>query len=92
LRATAWNLRYHELIGLEVEVIRHPDASLAGLRGRVVWETPRALLVEASGGRQLLILKSGALLAFRLPGGERVVLRGDDLLGGPVDRLKKLRR
>jgi len=92
LRVTAWNLHYHELIGLEVEVLRHPDTSLGGLRGRVVWETPRALLVEASGGRRLLILKSGALLAFRLPGGERVVLRGDEILGGPVDRLKRLRR
>jgi len=92
LRITPSNLRYHELIGLEVEVRRHPDPGLIGLRGRIAWETPHALLVETGEGRRVLILKSGALLAFKLPGGRRVVVRGDEILGGPVDRLKRLRR
>ena len=93
MRHTPGNIRYHEFIGLEVEVLEHLDPGLQGLRGRVIWETRRALQVEASpGGRRLLILKSGALLAFHLPGGRRVIVPGDELLGTPVDRLKRLRR
>jgi ribonuclease P protein subunit POP4 len=93
LRHTPRNLKYHELVGLRVEVIRHLDPSIEGLSGRVVWETRRALLVEAEGRRgRVLILKSGALLAFHLPGGKRVIVPGDELLGTPVDRLKAVRR
>ncbi len=93
MRHTPGNIRYHELIGLEVEVLEHLDPGLHGLRGRVLWETRRALQVEVSPeGRRLLILKSGALLAFHLPGGRRVIVPGDELLGTPVDRLKRIRR
>ena len=92
MRITPRNLRYHELIGLEVEVLRHYDPGLIGIRGRVAWETRRALLVESGRRGPLLILKSGALLAFHLPGGRRVVVPGDDLMGDPIERLKRLRR
>jgi len=91
LRITPWNLRFHELIGLEVEVLRHLDPGLVGVRGVVEWETPRALLVSR-GERRILILKSGALFAFHIPGGGRVVVPGDDILGGPAQRVKRLRR
>jgi len=92
LKRTPRNLRYHELIGLRVRVLRHLDPGLSGLEGRVVWETERALVVEAPERGRLLILKSGALLAFHIPGWGSVVVPGDELLGTPVDRVKRLRR
>jgi ribonuclease P protein subunit POP4 len=91
MRIKASNIKYHELLGLEVEVVSHPDPGLEGVRGVVTWETARALEV-LSGGRRLLILKSRALFAFKVPGGETVVVPGDSILGSPADRAKRIAR
>ena len=43
------NLRKHELIGLEVEVLHATDPSQAHVRGRVVDETRNTLVLEIQG-------------------------------------------
>jgi len=89
---TPRNIIFHELIGLPVKVLSHYDPSLVGLEGVIVWETARTIHVRVRGGRTLVILKSGALFALQLPGGEEVVVRGDHLLGRPSDRAKRMVR
>ncbi|MCW3992450.1 MAG: ribonuclease P protein subunit, partial [Candidatus Bathyarchaeota archaeon] len=43
---TARNLLRHELIGLDVEVVRDRNPSNASIRGRVVDETRNTLLIR----------------------------------------------
>jgi len=92
LKRAPKNLVFHELIGLRVRVLRHPDPSLEGVEGRVRWETKRSLEVEAGSGRVVRVLKEGALLEFYLDDGARVRVRGDHLLGTPAERARRIVR
>lgn len=82
------NLRKHELIGLQVEVVRATDPGVAHLTGRVVDET-RNLLVIESGGVEKRIAKQGARFRFQLQGG--IEVEGDEIRFRPEDRVKKAR-
>ncbi|MEB3844302.1 MAG: ribonuclease P protein subunit [Desulfurococcales archaeon] len=85
------NIFFHELIGLEVEVVRHPDPSLVGLHGTIVWEGSRTLKVR-SNGRTITMLKSGGLFRFTLPSGDKVLVEGDLIIGDPAARARRARR
>ncbi len=89
MRRTARNLRYHELVGLEVSVKSHTDASMISVSGLVIGETKNMLEV-LSGGRVLKVPKIGGLFAFKLDDGTNVIVRGDDIVGRPEDRLKRV--
>jgi len=92
LRITKRNILFHEIIGLGVRVLRHSDPTLEGLEGRVVWETTNAIYVlPKDGGRPKLILKRGGLFAFMLPQGDVAPVKGEQLIGDPVDRAKRMR-
>jgi ribonuclease P protein subunit POP4 len=82
------NVRKHELIGLQVAVLRSPDPSLVGVRGLVVDETRNTLVVEA-GGREKRVPKEGTRFRFEVQGG--VEVDGDEILFRPEDRTKKAR-
>lgn len=91
MKPTPGNILYHELIGLEVEVLSHPDPRLAGLKGRITWESRNTLVVER-GGERLVILKSGGVFRLQLPGGEHVTVRGDHILASPPERARRMVR
>jgi len=82
------NLRKHELIGLQVAILRSPDPSLVGVRGLVVDETRNTLVVEA-GGREKRVAKEGTRFRFDVDGG--VEVDGAEILYRPEDRTKKAR-
>jgi ribonuclease P protein subunit POP4 len=82
------NLRKHELIGLEVAILRAKDPSLVGVRGHVVDETRNTLVVQAEG-REKRVPKEGTRFRFALQGG--VDVDGDEILYRPEDRVKKAR-
>ncbi len=85
------NIFFHELIGLQVEVIRHLDPSLIGLKGTVLWEGSRTLKVR-SKGRTIIMLKSGGLFRFTLPSGDKVLVEGDLIIGDPAARARRARK
>lgn len=88
MRRSAKNLRCHELIGLEVEVLDHSDRGLVGLAGRVVWETKNMLVIESSG-REVWVPKGFGKFSFKLPGrGAPVVVDGWEIARAPEDRVK----
>ncbi len=91
MKYSSRNIRFHELIGLEVEILMHPDPSLIGYRGRVIWETAKTLIIDIQG-KHLVILKSGALFRFKLPNGDTVEVRGDNLMGSPIERARRIVR
>lgn len=82
------NLRKHELIGLEVEVVETTDPTQRRLKGRVVDETRNLLVVEVQG-QEKRIPKHGTRFRFDVQGGLEV--EGDDIRFRPEDRVKKAR-
>jgi ribonuclease P protein subunit POP4 len=94
-------LIYHELIGLEIQVILSTNPTLTGIRGRVVNETKNMLIVENSKSRELKIPKADSEFLFRIPAelsekGRRsdkfVKVQGNLLLSQPENRIKKIRK
>jgi len=92
LKQNAWNIIFHNLIGLRVRVLLHPDPGLRGLEGVVVDETSRTLLVETSSGRRVRVLKDSSMLLFQLPDGDWVLVYGEEISGDPAERLKRLEK
>jgi ribonuclease P protein subunit POP4 len=82
------NLRKHELIGLQVEVVDAMDPTQAHVRGRVVDETRNTLVVEVQG-REKRIPKQGSRFRFDVDGG--IEVDGDEIRFRPEDRVKKAR-
>ncbi len=85
------NILCHELIGLKARILSHPDPGLKGVEGVIVWESPRTLQLGL-GSRKITILKPGSILLIQMPEGEWVKVKGDELLGGPFDRAKRMVR
>ena len=82
------NLRKHELIGLEVEVVQSTDPTQSRMKGRVVDETRNMLVVEVQG-QEKRIPKHGTRFRFDVQGGLEV--EGDDIHFRPEDRVRKAR-
>ncbi|MGN1362689.1 MAG: ribonuclease P protein component 1 [Methanobrevibacter sp.] len=86
---TSENIIFHELIGLEVEVINSFNESLIGINGKVVDETKKTLLIETSNDSEKLLPKDVSIFKFTLPNGSHVEVNGKILLNRPEDRIKK---
>ncbi|NOZ30585.1 MAG: ribonuclease P protein subunit [Crenarchaeota archaeon] len=91
MKITPKNIIFHELIGLQVEVLNHPDPGLIGVKGRIIWETRNTLHVD-TGRKTLVILKSGGLFRVTLPGGKTTIVRGDHILASPPERARRIVR
>lgn len=86
------NLIRHELIGLDVEVVRDRNPCNASISGRVVDETRNTLIIR-KGERERRVAKRTAVFKFSLPNGAVVDVEGPALVGRPEDRVKrKMRR
>lgn len=85
------NILCHELIGLEASVVRYPDSTIEGLKGVIYWETRRTIKLQ-SRGKLITLLKPALLLEIKLPNGETVMVKGDDLMGTPFERAKRIVR
>ncbi len=92
MKHTRRNIYYHELIGLYIRVLEHTDPSLVGLTGRIVDETQKTLLIETETGRRKRVYKEHGVYEIVLPRGEKVIIRGFEILGRPEDRLKNILR
>lgn len=84
------NILYHELIGLRIRILQYSDEYLVGLEGLVVDETMKTLVIEKDDKRRVRIFKSNGVFEFTLPNGEKVIIKGIDIVGRPWDRLKKV--
>jgi len=85
----ASNLLQHELIGLEVEVIKDSNPYNIKLRGTVIDESRNTLIIKNKKNQR--IAKKNAVFKFKLDG-ESVKVEGKTLIGRPEDRVKKQTR
>lgn len=89
MKVSKFNVLCHELIGLKAKILSHPDPSLKGVEGVIMWESPRTIQMDL-GSRRITILKPGSILLLQMPEGEWVKVKGDELLGGPFERAKRM--
>jgi len=85
---TPENLARHELVGLDVEVEKSPQAGLTSISGRVIDETRNTLLIETKLGEKR-VPKSYTSFIFTLPNGSRVKVSGSILISQPENRIQK---
>jgi len=89
MKITPRNLIRHEIIGLDVEVIESKNPSLKGLKGQVIYETMKLLIIRDWSGKVKKIPKDVCIFNFKLPEGFVVRVDGKILVGRPEDRVKK---
>jgi ribonuclease P protein subunit POP4 len=92
LKHTPRNIYYHELIGLKAKVLQYPDPGITGIAGRILDETLKTLILETPNGRRVRILKEHGVFEFMLPDGRKVIIKGNEILDRPEDRLKNILR
>ncbi len=73
----------HELIGREVEIIDSRNKSLIGVKGKIIDETRKTLMIE-SNDKKRLILKEQVMLSI-----EGVKVDGKKIANRPEDRIRK---
>ncbi|MFQ6084936.1 MAG: ribonuclease P protein component 1 [Candidatus Bathyarchaeia archaeon] len=88
---TPRNLLQHELVGLPVEISQSRHKGHVGVRGTVVSETMRTLVIQ-SPDRRRTVPKAVATFVFTLPSGVKVEVDGAYLVGRPWDRVKNIPR
>lgn len=88
---TPRNILQHELIGLDCEVVDAENKSQVGIKGRVIDETMKTVVLETKSNRKI-VPKKNSTLRVKLENAT-VDISGDALLARPEDRIKKeLRR
>ncbi|NLA39619.1 MAG: ribonuclease P protein component 1 [Methanomicrobiales archaeon] len=80
------NILRHELIGLDVLVVRASNPGHAGVSGRIIDETRNTLVIRTERGEKR-IPKRFSLFRFRLPDGITVDVDGSSLEGQPERRI-----
>jgi ribonuclease P protein subunit POP4 len=81
------NLLRHELIGLEVRVVKSNQPSHTGTEGTVINETRNTLTINHKGGDKV-VAKETSTFQFRLPDGSIMEVEGKNLIKRPEDRVK----
>ena len=80
------NILRNEIIGLDAEVLSDSNPANVGIRGKVIDETMKTLVIRGMGTHR--IAKQEAVFKFLLDG-VAVKVEGKALMGRPEDRVKK---
>ena len=99
MEITPSKLVFHELIGLQVEVVEATNPTLKGRRGKVVDEKRNMMLIRKKEGTEKMVQKNGTSFVFQIPAhlsgkhAERYVkVNGNLLLSQPENRTKNIRK
>ena len=86
---TPQNIFRHELVGLDVEIVKSLHKGFTGIKGEVVDETKNTIKVEDVAGSLKIIPKNVATFRFTLPSNAVVEVDGRIIVARPEDRIKK---
>ncbi len=96
---TAKNIHRHELIGLNIEIIKSTDNQIIGLQGCIIDESKQMLVINTinsksntSASRRLSIEKKKNSFRFQLPNKEFVDVDGSLLNSRSENRIKNIIR
>lgn len=91
---TKENLKGHEMIGLEVLVVKSSDGTRKGIEGKIVDETKETFRIFGNHGKgskkEFIVPKKESEFEFNL-NGEKVVIIGNEINKKPEDRVKEWR-
>lgn len=85
---TSQNLKRHELIGLWTEVASARNQACVGLRGKIVDETQKTLVLLADSAFKH-VFKHGSKFKVTLPDETVAELDGDEITARPWERIAK---
>ncbi len=77
-----------ELIGLHARVAKSLHADYLGIKGKVIDETRKTLIILHRNERKT-VTKGVAVFHFTMPNGTIVEIDGKAIVGRPEDRVKK---
>jgi ribonuclease P protein subunit POP4 len=80
-------LSFHEIIGLNMKIVKSKDPAKKGIKGKIVNETMKTFLIEKPAGEERTIPKQGNVFSFQL-GEEFVEIKGERIMQNPIERLK----
>ncbi len=86
---TPQNIFRHELVGLNVEVVKSSHEGFTGIKGEVIDETKNTIKVEDVEGCEKIIPKNVVTFHFTLPDNAVVEIDGSIIVARPEDRIKK---
>ena len=95
---TPKNIHRHELIGLNVEIIKSTDKQLLGLKGQIIDETRNMLVIQKNQGincsnsTKIHVQKKICSFRFTLSSGEVVDVEGSLLDSKSENRIKNIIR
>ena len=81
------NLTRHEVIGLQVCVVKSSNLTHVGIKGKVIAEM-KNMFVISDGVKKRLIPKDNAVYCFSLPDESLAIVNGKDLVGKHAERIK----
>jgi ribonuclease P protein subunit POP4 len=90
MKITPATIQFHELIGLEVRIIKSSDPTLKNVFGKIVDETKNTLKLYVKD-KIKTVPKAYSIFVFNLPDGIKVKIHGSLLVGRPEDRLERFR-
>lgn len=94
---TPRNIHRHELIGLNVEIVKASDKQMIGIKGLIVDETKHMLIIDSlkrhsNEVHRVKIPKKDCTFRFNLPSKQLVDVKGRLLNLKPENRLKNIIR
>ena len=91
---TSKNILGHEMIGLNVKVVKSTDHAREGISGVVLDETLNTIIVLGTHGsktnEKFVLPKKECEFEFDLEN-EKVMIKGNDVIKRPEDRVKEFR-
>jgi len=86
-----YNLPQHEIIGLDIKVLEGTAYGYSKIKGKVIDETKNMIVISSNKSTKSVPKKKN-VFNFKLPNGEQVKIKGEKILGKPVERTKKWRK
>jgi len=81
------NIVLHELIGLDLKVVKSMDRAQQGISGRVINETKNTLVISTPNGTKRLV-KKVSVFRFSI-NGKKFVVDGNEINFRPYERIEK---
>lgn len=82
------NIVRHELIGLNMKLVKSKDSKRKGLSGRIIDETQKTLVIRMKKNEKI-VAKNENVFEIKIPSGKKVEVDGRLLYGRPEERIKK---
>lgn len=86
---TPGNILVHELVGLDARIVESTDPSLAGLGGKIVFETKNTITIRSGSSTKQVAKSAAKKIEIETQTGA-CFISGSSLIARPEDRVSRL--